>query len=276
MKEWGCNVVRIEIASWAIYNKVINNPDFFLILDNMIDWAENNEIYVVLAGFFLSGQNRPDGNQDQDLSVWTESDWITWKNHWEMLAIRYSGKSHILYDLMNEPYNLNWSIQQTRFRECIDTIRAINSDVIIIVESSSESDWHKHSLKFEQSYPIDRANIVFSLHAYFQEEPKGSNNFILRWDLGGSKTDIRTYLDSLGAKWLLDTNKAVWIGEFNTELDSFPNGETYLRNFYEVLNEDDYVGWASHWWNDGGKFKLLASWNGEPTVLGAILQEYLK
>jgi len=269
MKNWGVNVVRIVIECWEIEQGLMNNPSFLTRLDNMISWAEKYGMYVVLDGWHLSGSTA-NGVYRHDTAKYMVDKWDDWIKQWKTLATRYKGRTNILYDLLNEPLQLGtYENYQTKMRQAIDTIRAIDPDVVIIVEEMSIGSWDKMGFHFEQTNPIDRPNVIFSGHRY-GSQPSGHQDI-------PTKEAIRSSLSVRKWDWMLKNNRAVWIGEFGAYNNDGLSAteQTWLRNFMTVLNEDGYSGYAAWQWGDRGWYYLLADWNGNPSDYGKIVQEFL-
>jgi len=265
MKNWGCNVVRIVIECWAIEGGVMNNPSFLQRLDNMISWAEKHEMYVVLDGWHLSGST-PSGIYRHNTAKYMVDKWDAWITQWRTLATRYKGRIHILYDLINEPLQLGtYANYQRKIRQCIDTIRSIDPEVICIVEECSIGDWPT-SFDFEQNAPINRDNVLFSGHIY-------------QWfTSSNTKEAIRSRMSQAKWDWMLRNGRAIWVGEFGPqEAGMDVNSPTWLRNFMNVCNEDGYNGYSAWRWGTRTEtsMPLLADWNGNPSDYGKIIQEFL-
>jgi hypothetical protein len=250
MADWGINCVRL------IAYPAIDFSSYASDLDNQIEWAAQNGIYTLL-NCHLGGIGHVDS--------WDEGDWADWVAWWEVVATRYSGNTNVLYDLLNEPQGLSASEHQTRWRTCIDAIRAIDPNVIIVIEAIGENDWYDIGLMFEQTHPIQRSNIVFSPHHYYGDNAAGT-----------SKSSIRNTLSNVGAEWCLNNNRAVMIGEVAYDVDLCPvNGAAWLANWLAVMDEDGYCGFQYWWWSTSEWTRLLVNWNGSPNAAGSILQEYL-
>jgi len=261
MSEWGCNVVRIEInvdarSIWG------NDPAFRAKVDEMIGWAGKYGMYVVLDGYHMTGAYAPTWN----LGTWSESDWDYWLWIWGQYAERYKDRTNVLYELMNEPWGTSYANYQARMRKCIDMIRGIDPDAICLVAATHPSSAGWWSFEFEQTYPINRPNIIYTDHHYTSVE----------YPQNPDKDAIRNYpIRARFWDWMLTNGRCVWIGEFNAPEDTHPEGLIWLRNFIEVLNEDGYAGWAGWNWGDQTRYRLCTDWNGNPSPSGVVLQDYL-
>jgi len=264
MKNWGVNVVRLAIEASAIEQGVLNKPDFWAKLDDMIYWAEKHGIYIILDGQHNSGTDSQ-GRDRYKVDWWTAAMWNAWIERWKTYATRYKGRINILYDLLNEPLKVpSNEFYQTKMRQAIDAIRAIDPNVVIIVEEMSTSSWEGMGFSFEQTNPINRPNMLFSGHLYAYES-------------GSTKEAIRSKMSAKKWDWTLQNNRAIWIGECGARQDDgfSLTEQTWVRNFLTILNEDGYAGFCAWRWATSGFHYVLADWNGSPNDYGKIVQEFL-
>lgn len=259
MADWGCNVVRLAVQFGYFSEDVLDS------LEQQVEWAANNGIYAVLATNY--------GGGSQHMETWNEADFTNWKSIWTQIATRFSGNTNVLYKIWGEPCGLTASQYQARTRECIDAIRAIDPDVIIIVDGLHYSSWMDIGLNFEQTNPISRDNLIFDISKYYNDDS---------W--GYSTSSLISRFNSYGITWCLNNNRAFWIAEFNYLTDawgSFPgcpnNGPTWMRNTMEYCNEIGAVGYAAWTWTvkAGDPFYLIQNWYGTPSESGLVLQEGL-
>ena len=126
IKNLGCDVIRLPVNLHAMTNGA---PDytvddlFFFFMDQIVDWAEELEIYLILDNHSFD----PDISTDPAIgdvlvSVWTQ------------MAEHLKGRSsYILYEVLNEPHDiadLTWnSIQQN----VVTVIRSIDTTHTIVI-----------------------------------------------------------------------------------------------------------------------------------------------
>lgn len=268
MKQWGANVIRITITGWAV-PKWNTDEAFRSKMDDIISWAEIHGIYVVISGYHLT----IDGSFPYhcDISGWEDNEWNDWIAHWESIATRYSEKTNVLYDLLNEPIGVeSRDAYKAGMEAAIDAIRTIDHDSLIIAEAMSTGDWTQTEYGFHwvETHPIERTNIIYSGHLYQSE-----------WRPEYTKEAIRQRMTARKWNVVLENNLPLWVGEFNTENayigDPTYNGEAWLRNYIEIMEEDGFAGFAAWYWNVNNRHALLTGWNGSPSASGTILQEYL-
>lgn len=245
-KDWKMTMIRLTCPS--IENAALTS--YLSVLDNQILWAEQNGIYVIVT-YHTWQQGRVSG--------WTETNWAAWIQWWQTIANRYKGKPNVLYDLLNEPAEISATTHQTRFRACIDAIRKIDSTVPIVCEGISNSSWMDIALNYEnpesRSYaPINRANIVFHYHTY---------------SINSSKSAMLSELESSGMAALKRNGKCAMLGEFGG------SNTTLLRNWCEIIVDNDFDGLLEWAWLISGSYAMLSDWKGNPSSQGAVLKNFL-
>jgi len=78
---------------------------------------------------------------------------------WSKVSARYRGKNNVLYEIFNEPMWIEWEEWRLLAQELVQIIRAVASDVIIIVGGV---DW-AYDLRGVLSNPIRGVNIAYSV-----------------------------------------------------------------------------------------------------------------
>jgi cysteinyl-tRNA synthetase len=155
-------------------------------LDNLIAWAEQAQLYVVIH--FRTGPGRNESSihllSDSDTSVWSEQlAQDAWVRMWEFTAERYRNSPVVVgYNLMVEPHPnvlvdpdfeldpkevqstlqgslMDWNQLSQRLA---NSIREVDPDTPIIINSINwaSSEW------FSVLEPVDLERVVYSLHAY--------------------------------------------------------------------------------------------------------------
>jgi len=232
----------------------------FDMVDELLSWCENNQIYLILDLHAAPGGQ----GQDAAISDYDDSKPSLWESIanqdktvalWGKLADRYKDKEWIGgYDLLNE---VNWPLGTNVLRglyvRITNEIRAVDSDHIIFIEGNGFAN------DFSGLTPPWDSNMVYSPHKYW------------------------TYNDTASIQWVLDIreqhNIPLWLGE---------SGENSNVWFTEAINlfEDNNIGWA--WWpwkristivcpysiNSNANYEAIINyWKGEgslPSVANAI------
>lgn len=249
MGQWGVSSVMLVFHDTTSFSSGL--------IDNIIEWNAQNGIYTILL-YQLDGAM-------YDYSGWTSTDWTNFRSVWTTIATRYQGSTNVLYALMDEPTGLTYQKYSDEMRATIDAIRAIDSDVIIVLDAENPTGggWPLN-FQFELQNPINRANVIFSIHDFA----------MLAYGKDPSKEAIRNWFGTQGVYDVLAQNKPVWLGSFAYD-EPLTLGSLWFRNIIEVAIEDGFCGFSSWEWKTALPMRLLADWNGNPSEMGKILQEYL-
>ncbi|HMA61735.1 MAG TPA: cellulase family glycosylhydrolase [bacterium] len=208
----------------------------FEMVDEMLNWCEDNQVYLILDLHAAPGGQGYDANiSDYDKTL--PSLWESPQNKqktialWRKLAERYSDEHWIGgYDLINEP---NWHLGKNNielkqlYDQLVKAIREVDQNHIIFIEGNWFANDHTGL------WPFDDDNIVLSFHRY--------------WCDNTTET-MQTYLD-MRAKY----NVPLWMGE------SGENSNQWYREAVKLL-EDHNIGWA--WWT----WKKMESGSGAYSI----------
>lgn len=232
MKAWGFNSVRVAMHyKWftlPVEEEI--NPGSntwllkgFQILDNLLEWCSENEMYLILDLHAAPGGQ----GKNADISDYDPTKPSLWESQankdktvalWKMLASRYRNEPWIGgYDLINEtnwdfPEGNNSQMRQL-FERITDAIREVDNNHIIFIEGNSYANDHSGLTP-----PWDD-NLVYSFHKYWS----GTSSADLDW--------IKALRD--------EYNVPLWMGE------SGENSNTWYTDFV-TLCESNNIGWS--WW----------------------------
>jgi hypothetical protein len=220
------------------------NPATLAYLDDLIQWAEEVGLYVVIH--FRTGPGRNDAaitvEDDPRYDVWTDQTaHDAWLEMWRFTADRYSDSPAVAgYDLMVEPHpntliDPNWELDlpevQARAEgtlmdwnafaaEISAAIRQVDPDTPIIVSSLSwaSAEW------FSILEPTGDPRTIYSLHAYdpdiyvIQEEGETTISYpdVVN-DYGETITFDRAWLDENYRpvrEFAQQHNVPIYVGEF--------------------------------------------------------------
>ena len=230
MKEWGFNSIRVAMHyKWftlPIEDEPVAGQDTwfesgFIRIDSLLDWCEDNEMYLILDLHGAPGGQGHDANiSDYDPSK--PSLWESAENRrktvalWRKLAQRYANEPWIGgYDLINEP---NWELpngtllKQT-YVNIMNAIREVDQNHMIIIEGN----WFAND--YTGLTPPWDDNMVYSFHKYW------------------------TYNTQESIQWMLNLrnthNIPIWLGE------SGENSNSWFTSLI-ALCENNKIGWS--WW----------------------------
>jgi aryl-phospho-beta-D-glucosidase BglC (GH1 family) len=257
MAAWGFNSIRLpmhyNLFTLPIEDEPVAGKDTWLekgfeMVDQLLDWCEANEIYLILDLHAAPGGQGKDANIS-DYDPEKPSLWESSENQrktislWKKLAERYANEPWIGgYDLINEP---NWDIDKAGnqngcscnkntalwdlYKSIIRAIRTVDNNHIVIIEGNC---WGNNYNGMPAAKTFD-GNLVMSFHKYWNNNSQGSISGII---------DLRN-----------THNVPVWLGE------SGENSNTWFTNAIGLV-ESNGIGWA--WW----PYKKIGSATGTVTI----------
>jgi hypothetical protein len=232
MKAWGFNAVRpalhyklftLPIEDEPVAGKNTWLDKGFVMVDSLIKWCADNEMYV-----FLDMHGTPGGQgTNMDISDYNPAKDALWENQenkdklialWKKLAERYKDEKWVGgYDLINET---NWSFTESGnkplwdlFIDITEAIREVDQNHIIILEGNGfANDYNGLPALWDD-------NMVLSFHKYW------------------------SYNDENSLDWMINLrdqrNVPLWLGE------SGENSNTWFTQLIS-LAENKNIGWS--WW----------------------------
>lgn len=155
IKSLGCDVIRLPINLHFMTSgapKYTLDPLFLNMLDQVVDWAEELKIHLILD------------NHTFDPDVNTSADVINPLKHvWAQMAQHYKARSsYVYYEILNEPHGIadvTWAqIQQ----KVIDTIRVHDKQHYIVVGGSG---WNGYNNLAPLPVYSD-TKLIYTFHFY--------------------------------------------------------------------------------------------------------------
>ena len=222
--QWGFNSIRLPFHYRVFYDDVTSTfrPEGFALLDTLLAWCEDNQIYLILDMHCAPGGQNKDNISDSDgieARLWTEPQIyqpLTIKI-WKEIAQRYASDPRIGgYDFLNEPVLPNgYSNQILRdfYVQLTDSIRTVDNNHLIFIEGN----WY--ATDFNLLTPPWDSNMAYSFHKYWNLPTIATIQYLI---------DIRN-----------QHNVPLWMGE---------SGENSNPWYYEtrILFENNNIGWC--WW----------------------------
>ncbi len=155
IKDLGCNVIRSPINLHFMTNGAPDytvDPIFFDFMDQVVDWAEELQIHLLLDNHTF------DPNANTDPSV----EGILLKI-WPQLADHFKNRSNYLYyEILNEPHGITTSVWCQIQQKVINAIRAVDTRHTIIVGASGYNSYNE--LKNMPVYTDN--NLIYTFHFY--------------------------------------------------------------------------------------------------------------
>ena len=260
LAKWGFNSVRLpmhyNLFTLPIEAEPVKGsntwlPKGFTIVDNLLDWCEANNMYLILDLHGApGGQGANAAISDYDTSK--PSLWESQENKdktialWRKLAERYKDEPWIGgYDLLNE---VNWNLPgntqlKALYIAITNSIREVDTKHIIFIEGNDFAN------NFTGLTPAWDDNMAYSFHKYWSFNDKSSIQWVL---------DLRN-----------QQNVPLWMGEAGE------NSNVWFTEAIKLFEENN-IGWS--WWpmkrietivgpysikfTDGYK-NILKYWRGE-------------
>ena len=155
---WGINVFRavIYIEEWE--NGYSVNAAFFdAFIVDIVQWCKELGIYVIIDWHVVS---RGDPNAHLD---YQGADSGLAIDFWTKYAQLYKDETHVLYEIANEPNNIEWSNVLAYHNSVIRAIRAIDSEAIIIAGTTK---WCQE-IDLAYATPVSEPyNVMYAFHFY--------------------------------------------------------------------------------------------------------------
>jgi endoglucanase len=266
LRDIGFNVARLNL-SYRIFEDNANPGQWkqsgWDLLDRLIQWGNNNDIYLILDMHIAPGGAGISACMGCGYRTWDETPYqLRFQALWREIARRYANEPRIAaYDLLNEPVPTQTPAQWLALAQTlIGAIREVDTNHMIVMETvnwvfdrdnnSPLQDLDLSTLNSFQSLVSD-ANTLYDYHFYFP------GNYTLQFESG---TDGGSYPDGsideatiagLHAPRTVDylsgemetvngffvTNGVpINYGEWGTEGDPGKGGPTYMRDMLNLMD----------------------------------------
>lgn len=217
----GFNVVRLPFNARYLTEQL---P----VIDNIVSWAQQAGIYVVLDMHAAPCSQNPyftSDSTDGTAGLWYGPGAVSCKQQtvqaWQRIATRYANSATVAaYDLLNEPDGLAMtnSALTGLYSQIITAIRGVDPNHVVMVEGRN---YTKDNSPF--TAPLD-SNLILSFHQYASSQSNQAQNI----------SQVEAAASKLGGV-------PVWVGEFGLDLPA--NVAPQIARF----NADSrIVGW-SYW-----------------------------
>ncbi len=264
MKSWGFNSVRVAMHYKWFTPPIEDEPvpgeitwldKGFTMIDSLLDWCGDNEMYLILDLHGAPGGQGKDSNiSDYDPSK--PSLWESQANKdktvalWRKLAERYSTEPWIGgYDLINET---NWTFPEgnnSKLKELMvnitNAIREVDQNHIIFIEGNGFAN------DFSGLTPPWDNNMAYSFHKYWNYNTLESLSFAINlrnthnipiW-LGETGENSNVWFTSLIA--LCEKNRIGW--------SWWPVKKPGINNPLKVFVNNDYTQLVNYWKGSASK-----------------------
>jgi endoglucanase len=218
IKQCGFNSIRVPL-----HYKFFETDDSegFALLDHVIEWAHQENLYIILDMHAAPGGQTGKNIDDSDGYPWLFSD-ASAQQHtieiWQRLARHYGNNPTVIgYDLLNEPIPHYTGLAQFNpkleplYKRIAAAIRQVDPHHILILGGAQ---WDNNFDVFGQ--PFDK-NAVYTFHRYHATP---------------DQTVVQKYVD-FREKYQVP----IWLGE------SGENSDDWIAKVVSVLEKND-IGWA--------------------------------
>ena len=275
LRECGINVVRIPLnyRHFESDDRPFERLEAgFDRLERVVEWCEQNKLYVILDLHAVQGCQNTDWHCDNPTRHGFFWDHPHFQDRfvalWEELATRFAENHAIAgYNVMNEPVTTasrsqfgrpaspRWDLLNGIYRRVVDAIRAVDSDHIIFLEGDLFSNL------FEGLDPPFAENLVYSSHNYI---PPTFGPGSYPGDYQGrmwNRDTIRDYLlNHQGMQFARRHGVPLWVGEFgcvfNGPQEEIPDRLKALEDEIDVFEELG-VHWTLWTYKDVGIMGLV-------------------
>jgi len=252
MHQDGFNTVRIPFEASMFTDP---NEDGFKWLDDAVNWASQDNMYVVLDMHGAPGgqsSSEDTGQQNQNQFFSSQTDINQAAQVWGEIAQHYKGNPTIAgYDLLNEPVGApNYSTLDSVYNQLYTAVRNAGDQHIIFMEPANYADIGN----LPSPTSMNWYNVAYSGHIYHWSAPTQSQ------ELSQFASTIQSMATS--AK---NFNIPAYVGEFG-----LVQGAGNSSEFKQVVSELDQnnMAWTAWPWKEFTNNAGLRTWGVMQNPMG--------
>lgn len=150
--QMGSKIIRLALYTqeYGGYCSGGNKEQFKALIDKGVTLAEQTNQYIIIDWHILSDGN-PNTHADEAEAFFRE------------MAAKYAHKSHVIYEICNEPNGCSWSEIKRYANRIIPVIRAADPDAVILVGTPT---WSQDVDVASQDPLVGYNNIMYTCHFY--------------------------------------------------------------------------------------------------------------
>ncbi len=158
---WNVNVVRMPVnQQWFV-----EDDAYVARIERLIDDADRRGVYVILDVQWEQGRAL-EPYHDNILELPTFGFGNTTEAFWHRAVGRWSNRTNLLYDLINEPHDQPPERTAAAMQAMVDRIHSRQPDAVIVIGGMG---W-AHSLDYYRTRPLSGPNLVYSAHQYLPHD----------------------------------------------------------------------------------------------------------
>lgn len=155
IKSLGCDVIRLPINLHFMTNGAPNytiDPLFYTFLDQVVNWAEELQIHLILDNHTFD----PAANTDPNVGNILEK-------VWRQMATHYKDRSnYIYYEILNEPHGISDALWNNIQQSIVNVIRTVDTKHTIVV---GPAGWNSYNNLAAMPVYND-TNLIYTFHFY--------------------------------------------------------------------------------------------------------------
>ncbi len=252
MHQDGFNTVRIPFEASMFTDP---NEDGFKWLDEAVNWASQENMYVILDMHGAPGgqsSSEDTGQQNQDQFFSSQTDINQAAQVWSEIAQHYKGNSTIAgYDLLNEPVGApNYATLDTVYQQLYTSVRNTGDQHIIFMEPANY--WDTNNLPSPTS--MGWSNVAYSGHIYDFSSSSQSQEL----------ADFSNAITSMAAT-AKQQNIPAYVGEFGL-IQSDGNSSEFKQVVSEL--DQNHMAWTAWPWKEFTNNAGLRTWGVMQNPMG--------
>jgi endoglucanase len=209
---WNANAVRMPVnQQWFL-----EDESYAQLVEALLDDADRRSLYVLLDVQWEQGRAL-DPYYRNILPIPTFGNGNTTEAFWHKAVSRWANRTNLLYDLVNEPHDVDAGMTAEAMQVLVDRIRRMQGEAVIVVGGMN---W-AHTIDYYRVRPLTGTNLVYSAHPYLPYDSPAAFR--------------ANFLEA--AKQL-----PVILGEFTIDEQYF-DGKLYQRQLVEEAENGGVDGW---------------------------------